>query len=168
MTGMELNFGLILKSSMRKARAHKGRRYSFGGLITEMCLRVGVPTDSFGYCPHIEASPCIVSAVQGLEPGAPPTLTIVERACRDELVMACMFEMQSLMLRDHGRLITPEEIANVEIQYPLNDHARAMLGIGPQFIEQLDDDISSDLEANKSDTEEEDEEEVDDTSKEED
>lgn len=63
MSGMELNVGSVVKSAMRKARTHKGRRYAFGGIITKLCLCAGVPTDDFNYCPHIEASPYIVTSV---------------------------------------------------------------------------------------------------------
>lgn len=45
MTVVELNFGAIFKSYMRKAHAHRRRRYVFGGLITELCSRAGVPED---------------------------------------------------------------------------------------------------------------------------
>lgn len=46
----------------------------------------------------------------------------------------------------------------MEAQYYLNDYARAMLGLEPQFVEPVDDDIPSDPDANKSDTEDDDEE----------
>lgn len=82
--------------------------------------------------------------------------------------MTRMFGMQSLMLQAHGRLITPEDIAKVEIQYSLNDHAHAMLGIRPLFVELLDDDISSDPDANKSDMEDDEVEDANDSSAEED
>lgn len=60
-----------------------------------------------------------------------------------------------------GRSSTPEKRAEVEAQYPLNDHARALLGLGPQFVEPIDDDIPSDPDANKSDTEDDEEEDDD-------
>lgn len=45
----------------------------------------------------------------------------------------------------------------MEVQYPLNDHACIMFGLGSQFMESVDDDIPSNLDANKSDTKGEDE-----------
>lgn len=42
-------------------------------------MRVGVATDTLDYYPHTEASPCIVSVVQGPKPGAASTLTTTER-----------------------------------------------------------------------------------------
>lgn len=41
----------------------------------------------------------------------------------------------------------------MEVQYPVNDHARAMLGLGPQFVEPVNNDIPSNPDANKSYTE---------------
>lgn len=114
--GMQLNFGSILKLAMWRAQAYKDHKYAFGDLITELCSRAGVPADPLDYCPHIEATPCIVSAVQESEPRALPTLTTADRAHRDKLVIACMFGMQPLMLRMHCSLIIPKEIVEVEIQ----------------------------------------------------
>lgn len=74
MTRIELNFGSILKSLIRKARAHRGCRYTFGGIITELYLRVGVPVEDFDYYPHVEASSYVVSNVQGLETRIRPIL----------------------------------------------------------------------------------------------
>lgn len=72
------------------------------------------------------------------------------------------------MLQAHGCLITPEKIAEVEIQYPLNDYTQVIFSIGPQFVEPFDDGAPSDLEVNKSDMEEEDAEAADDSSEDED
>lgn len=53
MTGMEVNFGAIFRTAMRKAKTHKGRRYAFGGLISELCHLTGVPTEEADYYPNI-------------------------------------------------------------------------------------------------------------------
>lgn len=147
---------------MRKAaRAHKGRRYAFGGIIIELCLRAGVPIEGFDYYPHIEASPYVVSNVQGPETFTRPILTVTERAHRDELIQAWMFGLEILRHRTGGHPSTTEELAEVEAQYPLNDHVHALLVLGPQFVELVEDDIPSDLDANKSDMEDNDEDEDD-------
>jgi len=39
MKDLPINVGAVLKSAMRKARVHRGRRYAFGGLITNLCRR---------------------------------------------------------------------------------------------------------------------------------
>ncbi|KAG5605643.1 hypothetical protein H5410_027135 [Solanum commersonii] len=54
MTGMELNIGAIMNSSMWKARVHKGHNYAFGGLITKLCHATDVPEENVDYM-----APCI-------------------------------------------------------------------------------------------------------------
>ncbi|KAG5587144.1 hypothetical protein H5410_047578 [Solanum commersonii] len=49
MTPTKLNIDVVLKSAMRKARVHKGYRYTFGGLITRLCCTGGVPEESLDY-----------------------------------------------------------------------------------------------------------------------
>lgn len=45
-----------------------------------------------------------------------------------------------------GHPSTDQEIKQVELQYPLNDHTKVVLGIGPVFFELVDDDIPTDSE----------------------
>lgn len=62
MTGMEINFGTILRSAIRKMKMHKGHKYALGGLITKLCCLIGVPIEEAGYChalrcPPVQCSP---------------------------------------------------------------------------------------------------------------
>lgn len=77
MTGTELNFGAIYKSSMRKARAHRGCRYAIGGSIIGLCRRVGIPEECLNYFPYIEAPPYCVINIKGLNVSLGPVLTTV-------------------------------------------------------------------------------------------
>lgn len=61
MTGMELNIRAVIKLAMRKARAHKGRRYAFGGLITKLCHNIGIPTEEYDYWPTLRLPPMLLS-----------------------------------------------------------------------------------------------------------
>lgn len=58
-TGVELNFGAVFMSAIRKARVHHGRKYAFGGLTTELCCHAGVSTEDLDYCQYIEAPPIL-------------------------------------------------------------------------------------------------------------
>lgn len=78
-TRIELKIGVVLKSKMRKPRAHKGRRYTFGGLITKLCHNVGVATEEYDYFPHIKTPTYMVKNVQGPEMVTGTILTTVER-----------------------------------------------------------------------------------------
>lgn len=74
MMRLELNIGMVLKSAMRKARAHKGRRYVFGGIIIELCIRASVL----------------------MEVAMHPILTTAQRSHWDEMIMARMFGLEML------------------------------------------------------------------------
>lgn len=69
-----------------------------------------------------------------------------------------MYEQRMLWHKTGGCPSTPKELQEVDAPYPLNAHANAVLGIGPQFIKPLEDDIPTDPDEVRAglDTEEED------------
>lgn len=119
MTEAELNFGAIYKSSMRKAHAHQGFRYAFGGLITKLCRHTCVPKDPLDDVPYIEASHYNVANINGPNVSLVPVLTIAERAHRDELIMVRMFGLEKLRHRVDGRPSNHYEFDKVEARYSL-------------------------------------------------
>lgn len=159
MTRVEINIRAVLKSSMRKARVHRGRRYVFGGLITRLYRDAGVPKEPLDYIPRIKSNPYVVTSTRGPDLQSKPVLTIAEIYRRDEMITIRMYGLQMLTLRTSGRPTTEEEFKYIERRYPLNDHTRSVLGIGPQVFEPLDNDIPMDVEHQRasSDVESEDE-----------
>uniref|UniRef100_M1DK78 Putative plant transposon protein domain-containing protein n=1 Tax=Solanum tuberosum TaxID=4113 RepID=M1DK78_SOLTU len=145
-TGMELNIGAIIKSSMRKSRVHKEHMYAFGGLITKMCFVAGVPEENVDYMAPLYPAPVEISHTKGPDTDFGPTLTTAERHKRDELIMARMYGLEMLWHKTGGRPSTDLEIGEVNRRYLLNDHAKALLGIGPDFWETTENDISTDKE----------------------
>ncbi|KAG5616546.1 hypothetical protein H5410_016370 [Solanum commersonii] len=144
MTGMELNTRAIIKSSIRKARVHKGHMYAFGGLITKMCCVAGVPEKNVDYVAPLYSAPVDITRTKGPDTKFDPTLITVERHMRDELIMARMYGMEMLRHKIGGRPSTDLEIGEVNKRYFLNDHAKALLGIGPEFREPTENDILTD------------------------
>uniref|UniRef100_M1DTB3 Uncharacterized protein n=1 Tax=Solanum tuberosum TaxID=4113 RepID=M1DTB3_SOLTU len=65
--------------------------------------------------------------------------------------------------RFHYTNITRDKLGEVARLYPLNDHGKTLLGIGPEFRESVDNDIPTDEEnvLTSSDVESDSEEEVD-------
>ncbi|KAH0753487.1 hypothetical protein KY285_006635 [Solanum tuberosum] len=119
MTPTELTVGAVLKSAMRKARVHKGIMCSRPMDI----MRIKEPDTEFGL-----------------------TLTTAERHRRDALLMARMYGVERLRHQNGCLVSTDMQLGDVEMRYPLNAHAKALLGIGPAFRESVDDDISTDEE----------------------
>lgn len=144
MIGAELNFRSIFKSSMRKAQVHRGRKYTFGGLITKLCKCIRVPEEALDYFPHIEGPQYNVTNIKGLVVSEGPMLTTTERAHRDMLIMGRMYGLKMLHHKTGGRPSTQEELDEVEAHYLLNAYANAVLGIDPQFFELMEDDVSID------------------------
>lgn len=93
MKDLEVNVGAVLKSSIRKARVHKGSRFAFGGIITTLCRQDGMPDKILDYLPATDMDPFDVTNVRGLELEQGPILMTVERHMRDELITAWMFGM---------------------------------------------------------------------------
>ncbi|KAG5570504.1 hypothetical protein H5410_060270 [Solanum commersonii] len=101
--------------------------------------------------------------INGLDTEFGPTLTTVERHHNDELIMARMYCLEMLRHQNGCQASTDMQLGEVERRYPLNDHAKALLGIGPEFREPIDIDISIDEEnvRTSSDVESDSDEEVD-------
>ncbi|KAG5599456.1 hypothetical protein H5410_030826 [Solanum commersonii] len=146
MTRKKLNIGAILKSAMRKARVHKGHKYAIGGLITKMCHAAGVPKENLDYMAPLFPAPVDITRTKGPDTEFGPTLTIVERHRCDELIMARMYILETLRHQNGCMASTDMQLGDVERRYLLNDHAKALLGIGPVFRELIDNDISTDEE----------------------
>lgn len=96
MTGMDINFGTIFKSAMQKVKVHKGRRYAFDDVITELCHLTCVHTEEADYCPHIEVPPYVVTNIKVPEVSTRSVITTIERNFHDELIMAPIFGLEML------------------------------------------------------------------------
>uniref|UniRef100_M1DNW2 Putative plant transposon protein domain-containing protein n=1 Tax=Solanum tuberosum TaxID=4113 RepID=M1DNW2_SOLTU len=57
-----------------------------------------------------------------------------------------MYVLEMLRHQNCCMASTDMQLGDVERHYPLNDHAKALLGIGPAFREPVDNDISTDEE----------------------
>ncbi|KAG5615180.1 hypothetical protein H5410_015004 [Solanum commersonii] len=144
MTNTELNIGATLKSSMRKARVHKGLRYAFGGIITRLCCAAGVPYESLDYMAPLFPVLVDITKTKGFDNEFGPPLTTTERHHRDELIMARMYGLELLRHQNGCRASIEEQLGKLERRYPLNAHAKTLLGISPELSEHVDDDISID------------------------
>ncbi|KAH0712429.1 hypothetical protein KY289_008388 [Solanum tuberosum] len=141
---LPINVGAVLKSAMRKARVHRGQRYAFGGLITNLCRRAGVPEETVDYMAPLFTTPLDITKTKGPENMHGPTLTTAERNRRDEMIMARMFGLEMLRHRNGCRASTQEQLDEVATKYPLNEQAEALLGLGRAFIEPVWDDVPTD------------------------
>uniref|UniRef100_M1DXZ7 Uncharacterized protein n=1 Tax=Solanum tuberosum TaxID=4113 RepID=M1DXZ7_SOLTU len=146
MTATELNIGAVMKSAIRKARVHKGHMYAFGGLIIGMCRAAGVPEENVDYMAPLFAALVDITRTKGPDTEFGQTLTTIERHRRDELIMARIYGLEMLRHQNGCRASTDMHLGDVERRYPLNDYAKALLGIGPEFRESVDNDILTDEE----------------------
>ncbi|KAG5591738.1 hypothetical protein H5410_042252 [Solanum commersonii] len=141
-----VNIGAVLKSVMRKARVHKGRKYAFGGLITSLCRPAIVSEENMDYIAPLFPAPVDITRTKGPVTKFGPTLTTVKCHRQDELIMARVYGLEMLRHQNGCRASTDTQLGDVERHYPLNAHAKALLGIGPEFREPIDDDIPIDEE----------------------
>ncbi|KAH0729637.1 hypothetical protein KY290_000765 [Solanum tuberosum] len=137
--------------------------YAFGGLITKMCRVTGVPDENLDYVAPLYPTPVDITQTNELDTEFGPTLTTAERHRRDELIMARMYNLEMLRHQNGCHASTDMQLGEVERRYPLNDHARALLGIGLAFREPVDNDIPTDEEHARtgSDVDSDSEEEID-------
>uniref|UniRef100_M1DSX8 Uncharacterized protein n=1 Tax=Solanum tuberosum TaxID=4113 RepID=M1DSX8_SOLTU len=131
---------------MRKARVHKGHMYAFGGLITRICRDAGVSKENMDYMAPLFPAPVDITRTKGTDTEFGPTLTTAERYRRDELIMARMYGLEMLHHQNGYLASTDMQLGDIERHYPLNAHAKALLVIGPEFRESIDNDIPTDEE----------------------
>ncbi|KAG5631731.1 hypothetical protein H5410_003448 [Solanum commersonii] len=143
---LELNIRTVLKSAMRKAWIHKGHKYAFGGLITKMCRPAGDPEENVDYMSPLFPTPVISLEPRGSTLSLGQLSPLLERHRRNELIMARMYGLEMLCHQNGCLASTDMQLGEVESCYPLNDHDMALLGIGPEFREPVDNDIPIDEE----------------------
>ncbi|KAH0693290.1 hypothetical protein KY285_020387 [Solanum tuberosum] len=84
----------------------------------------GVPKEVVDYLAPLFTRPLDVTETKGLENMHRPTLTTLEGNKRDDVIT--------------------EQLDEIATRYPLNEHADALLGLGPAFLEPVWDDIPTD------------------------
>ncbi|KAG5630420.1 hypothetical protein H5410_002137 [Solanum commersonii] len=106
-----------------------------------MCHIAGVPKEQSDYMELFYPTTVDITQTKGPDTDFGPTLTTAERHKRDELIMATMYGLEMLRHKTGGRPSIDLEIGEVNKCYLLNYHAKALLGIGPEFWEPTENDI---------------------------
>ncbi|KAG5581284.1 hypothetical protein H5410_051911 [Solanum commersonii] len=123
-----------------KARSHYVMVQGRNVPITPISINdiLGTPQDAD---PLVLTGLIIRHPYQGPDTEFGPTLTTVERHRRNELIMARMYVLEMLFHQNGSRASIDLQLDEVERRYPMNDHANALLGIGPNLREPVDNDI---------------------------
>lgn len=96
MKGIYINVAAVLKSTMRKAKVHQGRRYAFSGLIMRLCLRARVPEENLDYMAPLFKVPVDMTKTKGPDLVHGITLTTTECNRRYEMIMAHIYGLEML------------------------------------------------------------------------
>ncbi|KAK4724170.1 hypothetical protein R3W88_026949 [Solanum pinnatisectum] len=139
-----LVYALMKDLPINMAQVHQGRRYAFGGLITNLCRQAGVPEESVDYMAPLFTTPLHVTKTKGPKNFHGPTLTTTECSRRDDLITTHMFGLEMLFHRNGCRVSTQEQLDEIARMYPLNEHDDALLGLGPAFLEPIWVDVPTD------------------------
>lgn len=117
--------------------------HAFSGLITTLCRQTDVPKETLDYMLNMYLMPFNVTNIKRSEQSFGPTMTTQEQAYRYKLIMGRIYDSEILCHIIRGHPSTTDELYQVDIKYPMNDHAKLVLGIKPRFFESMDDDIST-------------------------
>ncbi|KAG5611385.1 hypothetical protein H5410_022666, partial [Solanum commersonii] len=85
-----------------------------------------------------------VTKAKGSENMHGPTLTTAERNRRDDMITAPMFGLEMLRHKNRCQASSEEQLDETTLKYPLNEHAEALLGLGPAFLQHVWDDVPID------------------------
>lgn len=144
MTNVPINFGAIIRSTMRKARLHSRSYFTFGNLLTAMLRKEDIEEEPADHkLPHTPKK-VDLTKVKDAETTHGVNLTTAERHARDESFFRHLYGMTRFTMMSGGRIPTAEELQQLDHDYPMNRHAREMCGVGVYFEEPLDDDVPTD------------------------
>uniref|UniRef100_M1DFU7 Putative plant transposon protein domain-containing protein n=1 Tax=Solanum tuberosum TaxID=4113 RepID=M1DFU7_SOLTU len=107
-------------------------------------LMTGIPEEHLDYMAPLYPVPVDITRTKGSYTEFGPTLTTVERHMRYELIMERMYGLEMLRHQNGYHASTDMQLGEVVRRYPLNDHAKALLGIGPEFRKPIENYIPTD------------------------
>ena len=144
MMNVPINIGAVIRTSMRKARVHKRSHFSFDNFLTALLRKEHIEEEPADHkLPH-NPKKVDLTKIKDPETGQGINLTTAERHARDESFFRHLYGMTRFTMMNGGRVPTDAELRQLDYDYPLNEHARAMCGVGVNFEEPLDDDVPTD------------------------
>ncbi|KAG5615745.1 hypothetical protein H5410_015569 [Solanum commersonii] len=126
MKATELNIGAVLNRRCERPEFIKGTGRAVHGY--------GVPKENMEYIAPLFQAPVDIMRTNGPDTEVRPTLSTAARHRRDALIMAMMYGLEMLRHRNGCLASNDMQLGDVERRYLLNAHAKALLGIGPEFV----------------------------------
>ncbi|MCD9560400.1 hypothetical protein HAX54_019073 [Datura stramonium] len=139
MIGVPVNVKVIIKNVLRRVRVKKGQSFGFGGLLIQFLCGHQIKEEEADYKPGYDPMGIDVTKPKEPEGVHGPVLYVNERNAQ-------INNMLSHLLRMNG--VTEKQL---NIDYPLREHSRALCRVGPGFEEPLDDDVATEDEMAKVD-----------------
>ncbi|MCD7456657.1 hypothetical protein HAX54_032603 [Datura stramonium] len=118
------------------ARVKKGQNCRFGGLLTRFLPGHDIEEEA-DYRPFYDPTGIDVNKTKELEGINGPVLSVNERNALIDNMLSHLYGMQMLHLRMNG--VTEEQVQQLNMDYSLSEHSRALCRVGPRFEEPLDD-----------------------------
>lgn len=115
-------------------------------MITKICHVVGVPEEHVDYMELLYPAQVDITQTNGPDTEFGPTLTTPKHQGRDELIVVRMYGLDMLRHQNGYWSSTDLQLGKVKRRYLLNDHVKALLGIGHAFHELVNNDIPTDEE----------------------
>lgn len=97
-----------------------------------------VPNEHFDYIALLYPAIVDITRTKGPDTHLGPIITIVEWNRRDKLTMDKMYGLEMVVHDTGGQPSTDLEIGDVNRQYPLNNHVKALLRIGTMFWDPIE------------------------------
>ena len=124
MKNLPINIRAMLKLTMRKI--HRQRKYE-GVQITKLCRQRGVPKNNMDYMEPLFTTLFNATKEKGSQIVHGSTPTTVQRPRRDDMITQCMYVFKMLCHKNGCRASSQEELDEVAVKYPLNEHSKVML-----------------------------------------
>ncbi|MCD7449318.1 hypothetical protein HAX54_051258 [Datura stramonium] len=150
MTRMPINVGVLIKNLLKRARVNKGQNFGFGDLLTRFLRGHDIEEEEVDCKPYYD--PRRIYMTKTKEPKGINGLVLSFNECnvRIDNMLSHLYGMQMLQLRMNGMI--EEQLQQLNMDYPLSEHSRALCRAGPGYEEPLDDDVAKEDEMTRIDS----------------
>ncbi|MCE5165769.1 hypothetical protein HAX54_012188 [Datura stramonium] len=135
MTAMPINVGVIIKNVLKRTRVKKG------GLLTRFLRGHDIEEEEMDYRPAYDPRGIDVTKTKEPEGIKIPVLFVNEYNARIDNMLSHLYGMSMLHPRMNG--VTEEQLQQLNMDYSMIEHSRALLQSWSWFEEPLDDDMAT-------------------------
>ncbi|MCD7462597.1 hypothetical protein HAX54_048878, partial [Datura stramonium] len=134
------NVGVIIKDVLRKERVKKVQSFGFGGLLTQFLHGHQIEEEEADDSPTYDPRGIDETKTKDPEGVHHVVISVNNHNAQIDNMLSHLYGMQMLQLRINR--VAEEKLQQLNMDYPLSEHLRALCRVGPGFEEPLYNDVA--------------------------